>query len=102
MKTEEELLNRMQAYCARTEHCRSEVAAKLRRAGTDELMIERLLQRLVEDRFMRIVLPVLMLVTNTDSMAGAPSALLRNWPNGAFRIRSSVRPYWIWRREKIR
>ncbi|WP_308587455.1 regulatory protein RecX [uncultured Porphyromonas sp.] len=51
MKTEEELLNRMQAYCARTEHCRSEVAAKLRRAGIDELMIERLLQRLVEDRF---------------------------------------------------
>ncbi|WP_304296904.1 regulatory protein RecX [Porphyromonas gulae] len=51
MKTEEELLNRMQAYCARTEHCRSEVAAKLRQAGADELMIERLLQQLVEDRF---------------------------------------------------
>ncbi|KKC51803.1 regulatory protein RecX [Porphyromonas gulae] len=51
MKTEEELLNRMQAYCARTEHCRSEVATKLRQAGADELMIERLLQRLVEDRF---------------------------------------------------
>ncbi|KGN72683.1 recombinase RecX [Porphyromonas gulae] len=51
MKTEEELLNRMQAYCARTEHCRSEVAAKLRQAGADDRMIEQVLQRLVDDRF---------------------------------------------------
>ena len=51
MRTEEELLNRMQAYCARTEHCRSEVAAKLRQAGADVRMIERILQRLVDDRF---------------------------------------------------
>lgn len=51
MKTEEQLLSRMQAYCAQAEHCRSEVAKKLQQAGAESALIERISDQLIKDRF---------------------------------------------------
>ncbi|WP_373776779.1 regulatory protein RecX [Porphyromonas loveana] len=52
MNTEKKLLNRMQAYCARAERCRFDVETKLKQAGADAALCERILQQLVEERFL--------------------------------------------------
>lgn len=49
--TESELYNMGAAMCAGCEHCRAEVKARLLRGTDDEALCERVLDRLVSDRF---------------------------------------------------
>ena len=57
--TEGEAFDRMAAYCASAEHCRSEVAEKMQRWGVDYGVVEHVVERLVcekyidEDRYCR-------------------------------------------------
>lgn len=49
--TETDALNRMAAYCSTAEHCRSEISEKLQRWGIPYDAIERILNRLEEEKF---------------------------------------------------
>lgn len=49
--TETEALNRMAAYCSVAEHCRAEIAEKLQRWGIAYQVIERILQRLEQEKY---------------------------------------------------
>lgn len=49
--TETEALNRMGAYCSTAEHCRAEVAEKLRRWGLAHEETERIITRLIQDKY---------------------------------------------------
>ncbi len=49
--TEEEALRKVSAFCACAEHCRSEVAEKLQRWGTPYEVIDRILDKLVAEKF---------------------------------------------------
>lgn len=49
--TETEALNKVAAYCAAAEHCRAEAADKLQRWGLPYDMIERILRRLEDERY---------------------------------------------------
>lgn len=49
--TEKEALNKAAAYCSASEHCRSEISAKLTQWGVDAGMHEDILKQLVENKF---------------------------------------------------
>lgn len=49
--TETEALNRVAAYCAASEHCRAEIEGKLQRWGIAYQVIERILKRLEEEKY---------------------------------------------------
>lgn len=49
--TEKEALNRVATYCATAEHCRAEIVEKLQRWGIDYSTIDRILQRLEEEKY---------------------------------------------------
>lgn len=49
--TETEALNRLAAYCSTAEHCRSEVAEKLQRWGIAYDVIDRIIERLEQEKF---------------------------------------------------
>ncbi len=49
--TEEEALRKVSAFCSCAEHCRSEVAEKLQRWGTPYDVIDRILTKLEEEKF---------------------------------------------------
>ncbi|WP_294593121.1 regulatory protein RecX [uncultured Bacteroides sp.] len=49
--TETEALNRVAAYCSTAEHCRAEIAEKLQRWGIAYDAIERILDRLEQDKY---------------------------------------------------
>ena len=49
--TEKEALNRVATYCATAEHCRAEIVEKLQRWGIDYSTIDRVLQRLEEEKY---------------------------------------------------
>ncbi|ADV42347.1 regulatory protein RecX [Bacteroides helcogenes] len=49
--TETEALNRVAAYCAASEHCRAEIAEKLQRWGIAYDVIDRILKRLEEEKY---------------------------------------------------
>lgn len=50
--TEEEALRKVAAYCSTAEHCRAEVCEKLQKWGIDYEAIERILNRLEEEKYM--------------------------------------------------
>lgn len=49
--TETEALNRVSAYCSTAEHCRAEIAEKLQRWGIAYDAIDRILDRLMQEKF---------------------------------------------------
>ena len=49
--TEGEAFDRMAAYCASAEHCRSEVAEKMQRWGVDYGVVEHVVERLVCEKY---------------------------------------------------
>ena len=49
--TEEEALNRMAAYCSAAEHCKAEVNEKLQKWGLPYEVINRIIDRLVVEKF---------------------------------------------------
>lgn len=49
--TETEALNRVAVYCSTAEHCRAEIAEKLQRWGIAYDAIERILDRLEQDKY---------------------------------------------------
>ena len=49
--TEEEALYKAAAYCSSAEHCRSEVIARLTAWGVDDGAQQRILERLVKERY---------------------------------------------------
>ncbi len=49
--TETEALNRVAAYCSTAEHCRAEITEKLQRWGIAYDAIERILNRLEQDKY---------------------------------------------------
>ena len=49
--TEQEAYLQLAALCARAEHCRQEMREKMRRWGLDEAAQERVVSRLVKERF---------------------------------------------------
>ena len=49
--TEEEALYKAAAYCSSAEHCRSEVIARLTAWGVDDGTQQRILERLVKERY---------------------------------------------------
>ena len=49
--TEEEALNRMAAYCSAAEHCKAEVNEKLQKWGLPYDVINRIIDRLVVEKF---------------------------------------------------
>lgn len=49
--TEEEALNRMAAYCSAAEHCKAEVNEKLQKWGLPYEVINRIIDRLVAEKF---------------------------------------------------
>lgn len=49
--TEEEALNRMAAYCSTAEHCQSEVCEKMQRWGLSYDAIDRIIKRLIKEKF---------------------------------------------------
>jgi regulatory protein len=49
--TEKEALNKAAAYCTASEHCLSEVGTKLTQWGVDADVKERILKRLIDERF---------------------------------------------------
>ena len=49
--TEEEALNRMAAYCSTAEHCKAEVNEKLQKWGLPYEVINRIIDRLVVEKF---------------------------------------------------
>ena len=49
--TEEEALNRMAAYCSAAEHCKAEVNKKLQKWGLPYEVINRIIDRLVVEKF---------------------------------------------------
>lgn len=48
---ENEAFSRMAAYCSAAEHCRSEIAEKMQRWGIPYATIDRVLQRLEQEKF---------------------------------------------------
>lgn len=48
---ETEALSRVAAYCAASEHCRTEIAEKLQRWGIAYDAIDRIVQRLVDEKY---------------------------------------------------
>lgn len=50
-KTEQEMLHRTAAYCSGTERCISEVKKKLAPAGLPDDAIQRIINRLLEEKF---------------------------------------------------
>lgn len=50
--TETEALNRVAAYCSTAEHCRAEIAEKLQRWGIAFDAIERILNRLEQEKYL--------------------------------------------------
>lgn len=51
MITEDEALNRMASYCAASEHCKWEVSEKLLKQGFPDEVVERIVERLVAERY---------------------------------------------------
>lgn len=49
--TESEALSRVAAYCSTSEHCRAEITEKLQRWGIAYDAVERILDRLVEEKY---------------------------------------------------
>lgn len=49
--TETEALERMQAYCATSEHCKSEIVEKLQRWGIAYDVIDRIVNRLIQEKY---------------------------------------------------
>ena len=49
--TETEALNKVAAYCSAAEHCRAEISEKLQRWGLPYDAIDRILKRLVYDKY---------------------------------------------------
>lgn len=49
--TEKEALNKAAAYCSSAEHCTAEVMEKLRQWGMDGETSQKIVERLVKDRF---------------------------------------------------
>lgn len=49
--SESEALHKAAAFCSTSEHCQSEVSEKLKNWGLEEEAQERILKRLVEERF---------------------------------------------------
>ena len=49
--TETEALSRAAAYCSTTEHCRTEISEKLLRWGMSDDAVERILKRLVQEKY---------------------------------------------------
>lgn len=49
--TETEALSRVSAYCSTAEHCRAEIAEKLQRWGIAYDAIDRILDRLMQEKF---------------------------------------------------
>ena len=49
--TEEQILIKLSGICARGEHCREEMRRKMERWDVDEAMQERVLERLVDEKF---------------------------------------------------
>lgn len=49
--TETEALNRVAAYCSTAEHCRAEIAEKLQRWGIAYGAIDRILERLEQEKY---------------------------------------------------
>lgn len=49
--TEEEALNRLAAYCSTAEHCRAEVIEKMQKWGLPYKEIDRVVDRLVAERY---------------------------------------------------
>ena len=49
--TEEETINRMAAYCSAAEHCKAEVNEKLQKWGLPYEVINRIIDRLVVEKF---------------------------------------------------
>lgn len=49
--TETDALNRVAAYCASAEHCRAEVVEKLQRWGIPYAAIDRIVDRLVAEKY---------------------------------------------------
>jgi regulatory protein len=75
--TETEALNRVAAYCSTAEHCRAEIAEKLQRWGIAYDAIDRIINRLEqekyidEERFCRAFINDKYRFANEDR-AGAP------------------------------
>lgn len=49
--SEADYLKKMEAYCARAEHCCSEVSDKLKRSGVSDEAIERILDTLQQEKY---------------------------------------------------
>ena len=49
--TETEALNKVAAYCSTAEHCRAEISEKLQRWGLPYDVIDRILKRLVDEKY---------------------------------------------------
>lgn len=49
--TESEALSRVAAYCSTAEHCRSEISEKLQRWGLPYDAVDRILKRLVDEKY---------------------------------------------------
>ena len=49
--TETEALNKVAAYCSAAEHCRAEISEKLQRWGLPYDAIDRILKRLVDEKY---------------------------------------------------
>lgn len=49
--TETEALNRVAAYCSTAEHCRAEIAEKLQRWGIAYDAIDRIINRLEQEKY---------------------------------------------------
>lgn len=49
--TETEALNKVAAYCSTAEHCRAEICEKLQRWGLPYDVIDRILKRLVDEKY---------------------------------------------------
>lgn len=49
--TETEALKRMETYCSIAEHCRTEIAEKLQRMGVEHEVMERIINRLIQEKY---------------------------------------------------
>ncbi|AVM53188.1 regulatory protein [Bacteroides zoogleoformans] len=49
--TETEALKRMESYCSTAEHCRAEIVEKLQRMGVNHDAVERIVNRLITERY---------------------------------------------------
>lgn len=70
--TETEALNRVAAYCSTAEHCRAEIAEKLQRWGIAYDAIDRIINRLEQEKYIdEERFAVLSSTTNTVLPNGA-------------------------------